>query len=206
MPARKKSDLPPSSWPKNPGYEIDLEPCMARLRVELGGEAVAESEYAQVMYELGHAPVYYFPREDARMNLLAPSDHHTHCPYKGDAGYFSVSAGGRTVENAVWYYDDPYDEMAHLEGLLGFYFQKFDAWYENGKRFDAPREMDGRVNERNNFAAMHPRLAADWHPEKNIRIKPYEFSDRSGAVVWWKSVDNDKWQESIRSRVKRSRR
>lgn len=206
VPPRKQSDLPPSSWGWNPGYEIDLEPVPARLRVELGGEDVAESENAQVMYELGHAPVYYFSREDVRMDLLTPSDHHTHCPYKGDAGYFSVIAGARSVENAVWYYDDPYEEMAHLKGLLGFYFERFDAWYENDQQIDAPREVEGRINERNNFAVLHPKLAADWHSEKNAGIKPYEFSDQSDTVVWWKNIDNDEWQESIRRRVERSRR
>lgn len=206
MPARKQSKLPPSSWGRNPGYKIDLEPVPARLRVELGGEAVTESENAQVMYELGHAPVYYFSREDARMDLLTPSDYHTHCPYKGDASYFSVIAGDETAENAVWCYDDPYDEMAHIKGLLGFYFERFDAWYEDDRKIDAPREAEGRINERNNFAAMHPQLAADWHPEKNVGIKPYEFSDHSNTVVWWKNVNNDEWQESIRRRVQRNRR
>ena len=205
MRARKKSGFPPSSWQQNPDYEIELEPVPARVRVELGGETVAESDIAYVMYELGHKPVYYFNRDHVNMDLLTLSDHHTHCPYKGDAGYFNVTAGGGTVENAVWFYDKPYEEMRTLRGLLGFYFDRFDAWYENDEQILAPREKEGRINERNNFAAMHPKLAADWHPEKNERIRPYEFSDQSATVVWWKNVDNDEWKESIRSRVTRSR-
>ena len=201
----KKKDSPPSSWGRNPGYEIDLEAVPVRLRVELGGEVVADSENALVMYELGHAPVYYFPRRDVRKELLTASDHHTHCPYKGDAGYFSLSAGGDTAENAIWYYEHPYEEMAQLKGLLGFYFERFDAWYENGRKIDAPPEIEGRINDRNNFAAMHPKLAADWYPEKNAGIRPYEFSEHSATVVWWKNVD-DEWQESIRSRVQRKPR
>lgn len=201
---RGKADLPPSSWRLNPGYEISLEPVLALLRVEFGGEVVVESKNAQLMYELGHAPVYYFRRDDLRRDLLTPSDHHTHCPYKGDAGYFSVNAGGRSAENAVWYYDEPYEEMAHMAGLLGLYFDRFDAWYENGRRIVAPREKEGRTNDQNNFAAAHPKLAADWHPDKNTRIKPYEFSEHSETVVWWKNLGHE-WQESIRSRVKRKR-
>jgi uncharacterized protein (DUF427 family) len=103
MAARSKAELPPSSWRLNPGYEIFLEPVSARRRVELGGEIVAESENAQLMYELGHAPVYYFRRQNLRRDPLTPSAHHTHCPYKGDAGYFSVSAGELTAQNCVWY-------------------------------------------------------------------------------------------------------
>jgi uncharacterized protein (DUF427 family) len=203
---RKKKDHPSSAWARNPGYEIDLESVSARLRVELGGKIVAESDNALVMYELGHVPVYYFPRADVRQELLSTTDHRTHCPYKGDAGYFSVTAGGVTAENAVWYYDHPYEEMGHLKGLLGFYFDRFDAWYENGRKIDAPPEIEGRINERNNFAVLHPNLAADWHPEKNAGIRPYEFSEHSDTVVWWKNVDNDEWHESIRSRVQRTRR
>ncbi len=206
MPARKTADLPPSSWALNPGYEITIEPVSARLWVQLGGEVVAESENARVMYELGHAPVYYFDRDDVRMDTLIPTDHHSHCPYKGDAGYYSVTAGGKTSENAVWYYPYPYDEMAQLEGLLGFYFDRFDGWYENGRRMEAPREIDGRVNERNNFAKTHPNLAAEWHPQKNAGIKPYEFSAQSETEVWWRNTDNDEWKESIRSRAARHQR
>lgn len=205
MTARRRADLPPSSWDLNPGYEISIEPVAARLRVELGGEVVAESENARIMYELGHAPVYYFVRDDVRMRLLSPTNHHSHCPYKGDAGYFSVTAGGKTSDNAVWFYPEPYDQMAQLERLLGFYFDRFDAWYEDGRRIEAPREIEGRVNEHNNFAKTYPELAADWHPQKNERIRPYEFSADSDTKVWWRNVDNDEWTESIRSRVARHR-
>lgn len=203
MSARSKADLPPSLWWLNPGYEISLEPVLALLRVEFGGEVVVESEHAQLMYELGHPPVYYFRRDGLCRDLLTPSDHHTHCPCKGDAGYFSVNAGGRSAKNAVWYYDEPYEEMAHIAGLLGLYFDRFDPWYENGRRVVAPREKEARINAQNNSSAAHPKPAADWHPDKNPGIRPYEFSEHSDTVVWWKNLDGE-WQESIRSRVPRN--
>ena len=178
-------------------------PVSATVKVELGGEIVAQSKNAQVMYELGHAPVFYIPRADVRGELLSDSDHHSHCPYKGDAGYLSVRAGGVTSENAIWYYDQPYDEMRHLRGLLGFYFERFDAWFLEGQQIDAPPEIAGRVNQQNNFAKLHPNLAAEWHAERNGRIRPYEFSAKSETKVWWKNVENEEWRESIRSRVER---
>lgn len=205
MTIRKNTELPPSSWRLNPGYEIDLIPLSAAVTVELGGEVLAQSKNARVMYELGHAPVFYIPRDDVRGELLSDSDHHSHCPYKGDAGYLSVRAGGVISENAIWYYDQPYDEMRQLKGLLGFYFERFDAWLLDGLKIDAPPEIDGRVNQQNNFARLHPSLAAEWHAEKNGRIKPYEFSAESETLVWWKNADNDEWRESIRSRVERER-
>ncbi len=205
MTVRKNTELPPSSWRLNPGYEIDLIPLSATVTVELGGEILAQSKNARVMYELGHAPVFYIPRDDVRRELLSDSDHHSHCPYKGDAGYLSVRAGGVSSENAIWYYDQPYDEMRQLKGLLGFYFERFDAWFLDGLKIDVPPEIEGRVNQQNNFARLHPSLAADWHAEKNGRIKPYEFSAESETLVWWKNGDNDEWRESIRSRVERER-
>lgn len=70
------------------------EPNQRRLRVFFGGEAVADSSRTIYLFETGHLPVYYFPRDDVRFDLLEPTSHHTHCPYKGDASYYSVVAGG----------------------------------------------------------------------------------------------------------------
>ncbi|MFQ5693930.1 MAG: DUF427 domain-containing protein, partial [Nitrospinota bacterium] len=54
----------------------------------------------------------------------------TRCPYKGDASYWTVTAGGRTAENAVWSYEDPIDEVAGIEGHMAFYWDRMDAWFE----------------------------------------------------------------------------
>lgn len=205
MPARSRAELPPSSWTANPGYEIKFEPVPARVRVDHQDESIAETGDARVMYELGHAPVYYLPQSDVRMALLKPTEHSSHCPYKGDARYWSVELNDKSLENAIWAYDDPYNEMEMLRGWMGFYWERF-SWFEDGEPADAPRELDGRINQTNNFAAAYPELAADWHPEKNARIKPYEFSADSEVRVWWKSVDNDEWQEPIKTRVDRHRR
>lgn len=205
MSARPKSELPPSSWSLNPAYEMLFRPLDARVRVESGGVVVADSGDARVMYELGHAPVYYLPGQDVRMSLLTPTDHHSHCPYKGDACYWTVNFTGKVLENAVWAYQDPYDEISELRGWMGFYWDRFD-WFENGSSVDAPRETEGRISHTNNFAALHPELAADWNREKNDGIQPYEFAPDSKVKVWWRNVDDDEWQESIHSRVARHRK
>jgi len=206
MDARAKEKLPPSSWTANPGYVIAFDPLPVPVRVALGGETVAESDDARVMYELGHAPVYYLPLGDVDERPLVPSERHTHCPYKGDARYWSVrAAGGEVVEDAIWAYRDPYDEMAHLAGWAGFYWDRFE-WYEAGERVASPREIAGRCNERTHFAALYPELAREWHPERNPRLKPYEFPADSGTVVWWRDVEGREWAESVRARALRSGR
>lgn len=203
MSARAPAELPPSSWAANPGYVIHFDSLPARVRVELGGETVGESGDACVMYELGHAPVYYLPQADVRSEVLEPTEHRTHCPYKGDACYWSVRIGDRVVENGIWSYPAPYREMACLAGWLGFYWDRFDAWYEDAERVDAPREISGRCNQHTHFAACYPSLAREWHPERNPRLKPYEFPAESGTVVWWRDARGREWRDSIRARVLR---
>lgn len=113
-----------------PARRIDVEPGAVRVRVELGGEAVADSTRTLLLREESCPPVHYFPREDVRMDLLVPTGHTTHCPYKGAASYWSVEAGGRAAENAVWSYEHPIPGMAGIAGYLAFYRERMDGWSE----------------------------------------------------------------------------
>ena len=89
-----------------------------------GGETVADSRRVKLMHEKGLLPVYYFPEEDVRMDLLEESEHTTHCPFKGDASYYSIEGG---AENAVWSYEKPYDEVMSIREHLAFYPDRVDA-------------------------------------------------------------------------------
>lgn len=114
---------PHSRFVANPGQiaeRIRLEPAGRRLRAVLGGRAVAESEAALVLHETGYPPRVYFPRADVRMDLLQPSEHRTYCPFKGDARYWTLEAGGRTVENAVWAYPAPFPGMEAIGDRMSF--------------------------------------------------------------------------------------
>ena len=95
-----------------------------RLRVTAKGETIADSRDAIELKEGGYPPVYYFPRRDVRMEKLARSPHATHCPFKGDASYYSIVGG---PDNAAWSYERPYDEMLDIQGLLAFYPSKVDS-------------------------------------------------------------------------------
>jgi uncharacterized protein (DUF427 family) len=119
-----------SGFKTNPDYKVLLEKSPRRVRVKFGGETIADSTAAHLLFETRHLPVYYFPRGDVRMDLLAPTDHHTFCPYKGKASYWTISAGRRTAENAVWGYPDPYDEVPELKDFVAFYWDRVDHWYE----------------------------------------------------------------------------
>jgi len=76
--------------------------------------------------------VHYLPEKDVRLDLLRPTDHHTRCPYKGEASYWTIEvpAGDGSVqrsENAVWAYPAPYDEVPGLAGYYAFYTTRVDA-------------------------------------------------------------------------------
>jgi uncharacterized protein (DUF427 family) len=206
MPARTLNQLPPPAWQKNTGYVIDLEPLPFRVRAEVDGATVLDSNHVLVMYELGHAPVYYVPSDDLSQALLTESDHSTYCPYKGDASYWSLTVDGRLVENVVWAYLDPYPEMASLVELRGIYWDRMDAWFHDGTQASEPLEIPGRINEHNNFAACHPALAKEWHRERNDGIRPYEFSPDDVSPLWWVNADGEEWQASIMDRVQGARR
>jgi uncharacterized protein (DUF427 family) len=109
---------------------IYFEDSPRRIRARFAGEEIVDSRHAKMLHEHAHLPIYYFPRDEVRMNLLEPTDHSTHCPFKGDASYWSVRVGDRVAENAVWGYPDPIDEAPPLADYLAFYWRKMDEWYE----------------------------------------------------------------------------
>ena len=136
-----------SGFKSNPDYKILFEPSPRRVRVQLAGEWIADSTNTHLLFETRHLPVYYFPRADVRMDLLAPTDHHTFCPYKGRASYWTIRVGGRTAENTVWGYPDPYDEVMAIRDFVAFYWDRVDRWYEEDEEiFVHPRDPYKRVD------------------------------------------------------------
>jgi uncharacterized protein (DUF427 family) len=110
-----------------PDHPITITPTPQRVRVLLGGQVVAETTRALTLREAQYPPVQYIPREDAAMALLRPSPRSTHCPYKGDASYYSIEAGGKRAENAAWSYENPFPAMAEIKGHLAFYPDRVEA-------------------------------------------------------------------------------
>jgi uncharacterized protein (DUF427 family) len=128
-----------------PGHLLYWEATPKRIRVEFGGETIADTTGARLLFETRHLPVYYVPESDVRMDLLTRTDHSTHCPVKGDAAYWTVTAGGRTAENAVWGYPEPIAPW--LKGYVSFYWDAMDAWYEEDEQvFGHPHDPYSRID------------------------------------------------------------
>ncbi len=113
-----------SALAETPDTEITFEAEPKRMHVVFNGQTIADSTRALVLLETRHANVHYFPRADVCMDLLRRTDHHTYCPYKGNATYWSIEVGGETVENAAWSYEEPFDEVSEIKGYLSFYLDR----------------------------------------------------------------------------------
>jgi uncharacterized protein (DUF427 family) len=136
-----------SGFKTNPDYRITFERSPRRVRVKFNGETIVDSTAAHLLFETRHTPVYYFPRVDVRMDLLRTTDHHTFCPYKGTASYWTVAVGDRAAQNAVWAYPEPFDEVAAISDYIGFYWKLMDSWWEEDDEiFVHPRDPYKRVD------------------------------------------------------------
>lgn len=109
-----------SGFAAHPDHVIRIEPAANAVIVEAGGLRLAETAKALVLREAAYRPVYYFPRSEVDMNLLRRTDHSTWCPFKGAASYFSIG-DDPALENAVWSYEDPFEECAAIKDCLAFY-------------------------------------------------------------------------------------
>lgn len=116
----------------NSDHPISVEPSEARVVVRIGGTILADTQKALLLREATLPPVYYIPREDVTMGELVTSQTHTHCPYKGDASYFSAVGGaagdvGWSVKDVAWSYEDPFDHIRTIKDFLSFYPDRVDA-------------------------------------------------------------------------------
>jgi uncharacterized protein (DUF427 family) len=134
--------------PPAPGKALYLEPTPKRIRVVVGGETIADSRRAMLLHESGHQPIYYFPLEDVRSDLLAPSDRHTRCPKKGEASYYTITVGDRVVDAGAWYYPEVIASAPPLlRGLVAFYWNRMDHWLEEDEEvFGHPRDPYHRID------------------------------------------------------------
>lgn len=112
-----------------PDHRITTRPTGEHIQVRFNGDVIADTTDAVRLEEthVGHvvAPVvYYFPRKDVKMERLVRSDHHSDCPFKGQASYYSLKDG---PENMAWTYEEPYDEMLAIKDRLAFYPDKVDT-------------------------------------------------------------------------------
>jgi len=118
-------------------HPVWTEPYPRRVRAFLDGTAVVDSTRALLLLEAGHLPVYYFPPQEGRTDLLEPTATSTHCPYKGEASSWSVTVGDWVTPNVVWSYRDPWPGPDDITGYLAFW-HRMEAWFEEDEEVFDP--------------------------------------------------------------------
>jgi uncharacterized protein (DUF427 family) len=113
---------------KSPGpdHPISIDANPSRVVVTVGGKVLADTRAALTLREASYPAVQYIPRRDVDMAALTRSEHTTYCPYKGDASYYSIQAGGDRSLNAVWTYETPFEAMAQIKNYVAFYPDRVD--------------------------------------------------------------------------------
>ena len=145
-----------------PAHVLYVEDSPRHVRGVFAGVTVVDSRRTKLMHETGLLPVWYFPRDDVDFDLLDPSKHTTHCPFKGDASYWSVRVGDRVAEDAVWGYPEPLEGTPPIAGHVAVYFAALDAWFEEDEEvFVHPRDPYHRVDAL--ASSRHVRVSLDGH-------------------------------------------
>src|SRR5215217_6617906 len=121
-----------------PKHRLYFEPYPRRVRALVGDRVVLDSVRGRLLFESNYGPRLYVPLEDLEASLLRRTERSTHCPFKGDASYWTIEAGDRTLENAVWAYEAPLPQSAWLQGFASLYWDKADAWFIEDERVFGP--------------------------------------------------------------------
>lgn len=108
-------------------HPITITPARERVVVTLGDRVVADTTRALTLQEADYPAVQYVPLEDVDTDLLERTDHTSYCPFKGEAGYYSLVVDGQTHENAVWTYEAPYDAVREIAGHVAFYPEQVEV-------------------------------------------------------------------------------
>lgn len=133
-----EEDEPVYTHPRDPYTRVDILASSRRVQVFLDGVELADSDQPRILFETGLPPRYYLPLTQVRFDLLRPSDTITHCPYKGDATYWSVDVNGTLHQDLAWTYRTPLAESIKIAGLVSFYNEKVDIVVE-GEPLERPK-------------------------------------------------------------------
>ncbi len=132
-----EEDEPIAGHPRDPYHRVDVRRSARPVRIEVDGDLVAETTRARLLFETNLPLRFYVPPEDIRVGL-DPSARQTYCPYKGQASYWSLDAGGRRRDDLGWSYEQPLPDAVAIAGLVAFWDERVDVFLD-GERRQRPR-------------------------------------------------------------------
>jgi len=125
-----------------PDHPITVAPARTRWRALFHGHVIADSAEALVLQEASYSPVVYFPREDVALEYMARTDHASHCPYKGDASYYTLRMESEVAENVAWSYESPYPAMSRIANHIAFYPDRVKVYAVDDAEVNPGHERD----------------------------------------------------------------
>ncbi len=148
-----------------PQHKLLFSSFPRRIRAVLAGETVVDTERAMLLHESNIFPVVYLPKSDVAMSLLAKTERSTHCPFKGDASYWTITAGDTVAENAAWSYETPLPAASWLQGYVAIEWSRMDHWLDEddeifGHIRDPYHRVDARPTNRRFQVRIDGRLVA----------------------------------------------
>lgn len=155
-----------------PQHKLLFSSFPRRIRAKLGGEIIVDSERVMLLHESNIFPVLYIPRDDVSTGFLTKTAHSTHCPFKGDASYWTITVGGNAAENAVWSYETPIEGVPWLKDYLAIEWGRMDQW------FDEDDEIFGHIRD-----PYHRVDARPTSRQFQVRIDGNLVADTTGAFV-----------------------
>lgn len=208
----------------SPELRYRWEDSRRRVHVDFADLTVADSKRVMLLLEFGHLPVFYFPIEDVRMDVMEASDFHTSSPLKGEASYWTIRVGDRVAENAAWSYRNPPADAPQVQGYMAFYWNQMDAWYEEDERVfaharDPYKRVDVLPSSRHVQIVLggmtiadtrHPRILIEtglptryYIPEEDVRMDLLEATETTtrcpykGMASYWSARVRDRVFEDI---------
>ena len=134
-----------SAWGRYPGYRVELVRWRGRGRVRLGDRVLAASDACLIVKESDHAAQLYFPEDSVAWEHFEATAHHSICPFKGEADYWTLVAAEPPLENVVWAYRTPLEEVAGLAGYVAFYADRLEVELVEAFPSDPGHEVIHRV-------------------------------------------------------------
>jgi uncharacterized protein (DUF427 family) len=116
--------------PRDPYTRVDILPSSRHIQIEVDGVTIGESSKPMLLFETNLPVRYYLPKTHVRMDLLRPSERVSHCPYKGEAEYWSLQVGDEVHADLAWSYRTPLPESQGIAGLISFYTEKVDLYVD----------------------------------------------------------------------------
>ena len=110
-----------TAYDRYPEHTVEISSDTCAIKVTWNGCVVADTQAARILREARYPAAYYVPIADTDAAFLSKTDHTTHCPFKGDASYYSLVADDVQDENAVWVYEEPFDQVEAIRDHVSFY-------------------------------------------------------------------------------------